>query len=146
MMQWQTLKVKSVVGSVAPPEPDATFHCHPIPQGYAVVMVDEITEGFEELELHHPNGEGETQLGLALKTPCLWRKEHIKLPNWTPSPPPASQCTTPPPPPPPASYQGTPPPSPAAPTHEGGNPPPSPPAPARPSSPPPPSPRQQWRK
>ena len=47
-------------------------------------MVDEITEGFEELQLEHPTGDGETQLGLAMKTPCLWRKEHIKLPNWTP--------------------------------------------------------------
>ena len=31
--------------------PGATFHCRPIPQGYAVVMVDEIMEGFEELQL-----------------------------------------------------------------------------------------------
>src|SRR5215216_2781953 len=100
MMQWQTLKVKSVVGSVAPPVPGATFHCLPIPQEYAVVMVDEITEGFEELELDHPTGEGETRLGLALKTPCLWWKELIKLPNWTPLPrpsPPVSQGTPPPP-------------------------------------------------
>ena len=88
MTQWQNFKVKAAVGSVAPPEPDATFHCRLIPQGYAVVMVDEIRKGFEELKLDHPTGEGETQLGLALKTPCLWRKEHIKLPNWTPPPPP----------------------------------------------------------
>jgi hypothetical protein len=81
MTQWQHLKVKAAVGSVAPPEPGATFHCLPIPQGYAIVMVDEITEEFEELELDHPTGEGETQLGLALKTPCLWRKELIDLPN-----------------------------------------------------------------
>ena len=51
MMQWQHLKVKVAVGSVAPLEPGATFHCLPIPQGYAVVMFDEITEGFEGLEL-----------------------------------------------------------------------------------------------
>ena len=137
MTQWQNFKVKAAVGSVYPTEPGATFHCRPIPEGYARVMVDEITEGFEDLELDHPTGEGETRLGSALKTPCLWRKELIKLPNWTA---PASKGT---PPPPPASDQGTQPPSPA----RGGTPPPSPPAPARPSSQPPPSPpRQQGRK
>ena len=112
------------------------------------MMVDEITEGFEDLQLDHPTSEGETRLGSALKTPCLWRKELINLPNWMPPPPPpppASQGTPPPPPPPPASDdQGPrPAPSPAC----GGTPPPSPPAPTRPSSQPPPSPpRQQGRK
>ena len=56
---------------------------------------DEITEGFFELSLDHPTGKGETRLGSALKTPCLWRKELINLPNWTP---PASKGTPPPPP------------------------------------------------
>ena len=77
MMRWEN----AAIGSVQPPEPGATFHCRPIPEGYARVTVDEITEGFEDLELDHPTGEGETRLGLALKTPCLWRKELIKLPN-----------------------------------------------------------------
>ena len=44
-------------------------------------MVDEIMEGFEELELDHPTGEGETRLGSALKTPCLWWKDLINLLN-----------------------------------------------------------------
>ena len=81
MTQWQNFKVKAVVCSVRPPEPDATFHCRPIPEGYARVMVDEITEGFKDLHLDHPTGEGETRLGSSLKTPCLWRKELINLPN-----------------------------------------------------------------
>ena len=81
MTQWMNLKVKAAVGSVFPTEPGATFHCRPIPEGYARVMVDEITEGFEDLQLDHPTGEGETRLGSALKTPCLWRKELINLPN-----------------------------------------------------------------
>ena len=72
MTQWMKLKVKSAVGSVAPPEPGATYHCWPIPEGYARVMVDEITDAFEDLELDHPTGEGKTRLGSALKTPCLW--------------------------------------------------------------------------
>ena len=42
---------------------DETFHCRPIPEGYARVMVDEITERFEDLQLDHPTGEGETRLG-----------------------------------------------------------------------------------
>ena len=81
MTQWQNFKVKEAIGSVPPPEPGATFHYRPILEGYDVVMVDEITEGFEDLELDHPTGEGETRLGLALKTPCIWRKELINLPN-----------------------------------------------------------------
>ena len=127
------LKVKAAVGSVYPTGSGATYHCRPIPEGYAKVMVDEITEGFEDLRLDHPTGEGEYRLGSALKTPCLWRKDLINLPNWTP----------PPPPPPPASQGTHQPPSPA----RGGTPPPSPPAPACQSSQPPPSPpRQQGRK
>ena len=58
MTQWDQLKFKATVGSVFPPSPRATFYRRPIPQGYAVVMVDEITEGFEELQLDHPTGEG----------------------------------------------------------------------------------------
>ena len=107
MTQWMNLKVKAAVGSVYPTELGATFHCRPIPEGYARVMVDEITEGFEDLQLDHPTGEGKTRLGSAVKTPCLWRKELINLLNWTP---PTSKGT---PPPPPTSDQGTQPPSPA---------------------------------
>jgi len=81
MTRWKNFKVKAAVGSVQPPEPGATFHCCPIPEGYARVTVDEITEGFEDLELAHPTGEGETRLGSSLMTPCLWRKELINLPN-----------------------------------------------------------------
>ena len=63
--QWQNLKVKAAVGQVRPSEPGATFYCRPIPEGYARVMVDEITEGFEDLQLDHPTGEGE-RLGWVL--------------------------------------------------------------------------------
>src|SRR3989337_1028775 len=41
-------------------------------------------EGFEGLELEYPTGEGEIFLENALRSTCLWRKENIKLPNWTP--------------------------------------------------------------
>ena len=33
MAQWQNFKVKAAVGSVLPPEPGATYHCRPIPEG-----------------------------------------------------------------------------------------------------------------
>ena len=35
MTRWMELKVKAVVGSVAPPEPGATFYYRLIPEGYA---------------------------------------------------------------------------------------------------------------
>jgi hypothetical protein len=77
-----TLKV--AVGYALPRVPDGTYHCSPIPDGYAVVGVDEVTNGFEQLELEYPTGEGETHLGDAIRTTILWRKEHIVLPHWTP--------------------------------------------------------------
>ena len=73
-----TLKV--AVGYALPRVPDGTYHCSPIPDGYAVVGVDEVTNGFEQLELEYPTGEGETHLGDAIRTTILWRKEHIVLP------------------------------------------------------------------
>src|SRR6266566_4813910 len=88
MTKCRNFTFKAAVGSVAPPQPNGTFHCLPIPHGYAVVMVDEVIEGFEELELDHSTGEGENQLVRALRSTCLWQKEYIKLPNWTPPPPP----------------------------------------------------------
>ena len=71
MMRWMALKVKAAVGSVIPNEPGSTYHGQPIPEGYARVMVDQITDGFEDLQLDHPMGEGEIRLGSSLKTPCL---------------------------------------------------------------------------
>ena len=47
MTQWINMKVKAAVGSIFPTEPDATFHFQPIPEGYARVMVDEITRSEE---------------------------------------------------------------------------------------------------
>ena len=80
----QNLTLKAALGSVTPPLADGTFHCRTIPHGYDVVTVDEIMEGFHELELDHPTSEGEIHLRAALWSTCLWRKEYIKLPNWTP--------------------------------------------------------------
>ena len=43
-----------------------------IPDGYIVVEVDEVTNGFEGLDLMYPTGEGETHLGAAVRTTILW--------------------------------------------------------------------------
>ena len=114
MTKCQNLTFKAAIGSVVPPRAEGTFHCYPIPHDYAVVTVDEIMDGFEGLELDNPTGEEDIiLLENALRSTCLWRKEYIKLPNWTPQqtqPPPARQGTLPPPPPPPPARQGTPPP------------------------------------
>ena len=75
------LTLKVAVGYVLPSRPDGTFHFAPIPDGFAIVGVDEVMNGFEGLELDYPTGEGEIYLENALRTTCLWRKEHIVLPN-----------------------------------------------------------------
>ena len=51
MAKCQNLTLKAAVGSVLPPRAEGTFHCRPIPHGFAIVGVDEIMEGFEGLEL-----------------------------------------------------------------------------------------------
>ena len=53
MMKCRNLTFNVAISSVEPPQPNGTFHCLPIPHGYAILMVDEVMEGFEELELDH---------------------------------------------------------------------------------------------
>ena len=87
------------VGYALPIGPKPTFHCRSVPEGYAVVGVDEVVNPtFEALKLDYPAGEdGEiVELGEAKKGTVKWRKECIMLPNWTPRPP--SPANSPPPP------------------------------------------------
>ena len=99
-VNFMNLDMKVAVGYALPligPKP--TYHCCPIPKGYAVVGVDKVVNPiFEPLKLDHPAGEdGEiVELGDAKKNTVLWRKEWIVLPNWTPRPP--SPANSPPPP------------------------------------------------
>jgi hypothetical protein len=51
LIDYGNLSLEVVKGSVRHPRPDAPFHCAPIPDGYAVVMVDEITPGLGSLQL-----------------------------------------------------------------------------------------------
>ena len=76
------ISMKVAVGYAVPIGPTPTFHCSPVPLGYAIVGVDEVFKGFEELKLDHPAGEdGEiAELGEARKNTILWRKELIVLP------------------------------------------------------------------
>ena len=39
-----------------------------IPEGYARVMVDRVEEGWEDLDLEIPGGDGEEELGQAIHT------------------------------------------------------------------------------
>ena len=45
MTKHWNLTFKACVDSVAHPQPNRTFHCRPIPHGYAIVMVDEVYGG-----------------------------------------------------------------------------------------------------
>ena len=86
------LSIKVAVGYALPPVAGGTYHCRPIPDGYAIVGVDEVVKEYEEAQLDHATGEGETQLKFAVKTTILWKKEHIVLPNWRSlAPPPSPQ-------------------------------------------------------
>jgi hypothetical protein len=88
------ISMKVAVGYVVPSGPRPTYHCRAVPDGYAVVGVDECVKGFEELKLDFPAGEGDlNELGEAIKGTVLWRKEYIMIPNWKPrqTPPPLPQ-------------------------------------------------------
>jgi hypothetical protein len=78
------LDMKVAVGIALPIGPKPTYHCRAVPEGYAVVGVDEVVNPtFEPLKLEHPAGEdGEiVELGDAKRNTVLWRKEWIVLPN-----------------------------------------------------------------
>jgi hypothetical protein len=67
------ISMKVAVGYVVPLGPKPTYHCRAVPNGYAVVGVDEVVPGFEELKLDFPAGEGElNELGEAIKGIVLW--------------------------------------------------------------------------
>ena len=51
------LRLTVAVGMALPIGPNPTYHCSPVPKGYAVVTVDEVGKDYEELKLHYPAGE-----------------------------------------------------------------------------------------
>ena len=87
--------------------PEATFHCNPIPAGYARVGVDEVVAQYSGLELDIPRGDDERTLGESIHRIIIWRKDCIIFPRSPtprqpappPSPPPCQQTPAPPTPP-----------------------------------------------
>ena len=69
------LKLTVAVGMALSIPEKPTYHCNPTPEGYVVVMVDDVMDDYEELKLDHPAGEdGELEkLGEARKGSVLWR-------------------------------------------------------------------------
>jgi hypothetical protein len=51
--------MKVAVGYALPMGPNATYHCRPVPHGYAIAGVDEVMSTFEKLKLDYPAGEGD---------------------------------------------------------------------------------------
>jgi hypothetical protein len=88
-VKFMNISVKVADGFALPCKAKGTYHYVPIPDGYAVVGVDEVVKEWEKLELEIPAGEDRelTELGEDKGNTILWRKEHIVLPDWTPRPP-----------------------------------------------------------
>lgn len=59
------LRLTVAVGMAIPIGHNPTWHCSPISEAYAVVVVDEVMKDYEELKLDYPVGEDRdlTQLG-----------------------------------------------------------------------------------
>ncbi|KAJ1279336.1 hypothetical protein BS78_04G147900 [Paspalum vaginatum] len=89
------LTTRLAYGMVLPPKPDQKHHGEEIPKGYSVVSVEEVCEGFGDLELPIPGGDGAMRLSDALHRFILWNKALIVISEKSPSPP----CSNPPPPP-----------------------------------------------
>ena len=71
-----SMKVANAVAFTITPE--ATFHCAPVPAGYARVLVDEVVDPpYSELQLDIPGGDDEHTLGEAIHHVILWRKDCI---------------------------------------------------------------------
>ena len=100
-VQVMNVRVTVAVGMAVPIAPNPTWHCSPVPQGYAVVAVDDVMRDYEELKLDHPAGEDREliELGEVKGGTVLWPKEHIHLPNYMPPRPPTPQSNNPPSPP-----------------------------------------------
>src|SRR3954467_5014641 len=132
-VQVMNLKVTVAVSMALSIPKKPTYLCNLTPEGYAVVMVDDVMDDYEELKLDHPAGEDSelTELGEAKMGSILWRKEHIVLPNYVSPRSPTLQKSNPPSPP---RDHSSPQPSPSPPHHSPAQP--SPPSPqASPPSP-----------
>ena len=86
----RNLSFKVADGYALTCEGNPLWHCNPIPAGYGRVGVDEIMDGYHDLELDIPGAEGERLLGEVDAGIILWKKKYIVFPGSTPRPPPSS--------------------------------------------------------
>ena len=76
----KNLSITVAYGMALPVEPGkTTYHGAQIPPGYSTVGVEQVVEGYGELQLDIPGGDEETKLGEVLHGMVLWRKSHIVL-------------------------------------------------------------------
>jgi hypothetical protein len=67
-----------VVYGLAGPFIEGTlFNSHPIPKGYAIVLVDRVKPGHRRSKLKYPKENGEWKLGKNIGCHVLWRKRDI---------------------------------------------------------------------
>ena len=71
------VSTKVASGSALPCTPGALHHNNPIAYGYARVTVEDIVQGFEDLEIDKPTPEGERRLGDVKRQFILWKKKYI---------------------------------------------------------------------
>ena len=86
------ISTKVATGSALPCTPGALHHNNPIAYGYARVTVEDIVQGFEDLEIDYATPEGDRRLADVKRQFILWRKEYILFPGEAPrltSPPPS---------------------------------------------------------
>ena len=95
------MSFKVATASALPCLPGSLHHSRPIPPGYARVTVDELLEGYEDLEIDIATDEGHKKLGDVKHQIVLWQKKYIKFPGSAPRPPTPRNPSRPPSPPPP---------------------------------------------
>jgi hypothetical protein len=83
----RSISFKVAIGTALPCLPRALHHNNPIPAGYARVMVDDIVEGYEDLEIDYATPKGDVRLGDVKCQIILWRKKYIKFLGSVPRPP-----------------------------------------------------------
>lgn len=77
-VKMKNISMKVADGCAFTNPPEATFHCNPIPAGYARVLVDEVVDPpYSGLQLDIAGGDGERFLGEAKHHIILWKKDCI---------------------------------------------------------------------